>query len=61
MITIIVVVMIMAIVVLIVLIFFFIGGVNELIGLPPPAAKITGSDHMKSHGNTKKHSRIGKE
>ena len=41
---------------------FLKNAVNELIGpLPPPAAKITGSDHMKSHGNTKKHSRIGKE
>ena len=36
--------------------------VNELIRTAtPPAAKITGNGHMKSHGDTKKYSRIGKE
>ena len=33
-----------------------IGTVNKLIqtATPPPAAKITGNGHMKSHGDTKK-------
>ena len=42
--------------------FFLHHTVNELIRTAtPPRSKITGNGHMKSHGDTKKYSRIGKE